>query len=163
MQSDIKRILYIAEDHYLKRLEVQAFQIYSVTLTKRLEVYKYLRDQEIDIFQPIAVELERVYSAEDPQVLERAVKHWLSVMRYCAMAMLLNSPEYFQRSILDWLAEIVETHQMQSMETTIYDLLVFRLKKSLPKENFALLEPFLKQAKNALLGKEIMSAVTVGG
>ncbi|WP_319421416.1 globin family protein [Pleurocapsa sp. FMAR1] len=161
MQSDIENLLYLAEDHYLKQLEIQAFQICAASLAKRLEVYEYLRNHEIDIFQPIAAELSKVHAAEDPQLLEKALKHWLSIMRYCAMAMLLNNPEYFQRSVLEWLTEMVQAHQMQSLENTIYDLLFSQLKKLLSLEQFALIKPFLSQAQTTLLGEKILN--TVGG
>ncbi len=161
MQSDIENLLYLAEDHYLKRLEIKAFQIYAASLAKRLEVYEYLRDHEIDIFQPIAEELSEVHAAEDPQLLEKALKHWLSIMRYCAMAMLLNNPEYLQRSVLEWLTEMVQAHQMQPLENTIYDLLFSHLKKLLPPEQFALIKPFLSQTQTTLLGEKILN--TVGG
>lgn len=153
MQSDLKVILHLAEDHYLKRLEITAFQLHIAKLAKRLEVYEHLRDREIDIFQPIADELSEVYSQVSPQLLEKALKHWLSIMRYCAMAMLLNNPEYLQKGVLEWLTDTVKAHQMQSIEIAIYDLLFSELKKSLPKDQFALMQPFLEQTQEILSEK----------
>ncbi|MGB5637021.1 MAG: phycobilisome protein [Waterburya sp.] len=167
MQSDIQAILHKAEEHYLKKTEVMVFQHYAVTLVKRLETYECLRDQEITIFQPIAEELVRAYPEENPQLLEKALKHWLAVMRYCAMAMLLNNPEYLERRILEWLTEMVQAHQMQSVENTIYDLLLSRLQQRLSQEQLALLKPFLEQSQTTLLGEQInldeQIPSTVGG
>ena len=160
MQSDIKRLLHLAEDHYLKRLEVTAFRINAGNLAKRLEVYELLRDREIDIFQPIADKLSTTYSQESPQLIEKALKHWLSTMRYCAMAMLLNNPEYLQRGILEWLTDMVQAHQMQSIEKTLCSLLFSRLKTLLSSEQFALIQPFLEQSQ-AILDEKITSTVGV--
>lgn len=167
MQSDIQAILYKAEDHYLKKTDIKDFQNSVTSLAQRLETYECLRDQEIAIFQPIADELVKAYPEENPKLLEKAIKHWLSIMRYCAMAMLLNNPEYLQRQILDWLTEMVKAHQMQSIENTIYVLLLSGLEKELSKEQLALMEPFLEQAQKTLLNEEIPSnqqiPMTVGG
>ena len=150
MQSDIKDILYQAEADYLNSQDVLLFKSHALSLAKRLEVYKLLRDREVAIFQPIADEISSKFSQESPQLIEKALKHWISIMRYCAMAMLLNNPEYLQRSILEWLTEMVRAHQMQSMESTIYDLLFSHLKKIMPSDRFALIEPFLEQTQTIL-------------
>lgn len=159
MQVDITKILLQAEEHYLDGQEVEVFKSNTASLTKRLETYKYLRDQEIEIFQPIAAELSRVYPGENPQMLEKALKHWLSIMRYCAMAMLLNNSEYLHRSILDWLSEMVQAYEMQTIESTIYDSLLSRLKKSLPADQFSLIQTFLEQSHAELLSGKILNTV----
>ncbi len=161
MQSDIQALLHQAEEHYLKKPEILVFRHYTATLAKRLETYEYLRDQEIKIFQPIAEEIVKIYSNENSQLLKKVLTHWLAIMRYCAMAMLLNNPEYLERHILEWLTDIIQAHQMQSVEQTIYDLLSSRLQKLLSQEQLTLLQPFLKQAQTSLLGEPILS--TLGG
>ncbi len=167
MQSDIQAILYKAEEHYLQKPEIIDFQNSIASLAQRLETYECLRDQEIKIFQPIAEELVRVYPEENPKLLEKALKHWLAIMRYSAMAMLLNNPEYLQRQILEWLTEMVQAHQMQAVENTIYDLLRSRLEKVLSQQQLVLLHPFLEQAQTTLLSEPILSTeqipMTVGG
>lgn len=161
MHSDIQTLLYQAEEHYLKGQEIKVFRIYADSLARRLETYECLRDQDLKIFQPIAEEIVKIYADENPQLLEQALKHWLAIMRYCAMAMLLNNPEYLERRILEWLTEIVQAHQMQSVEQTIYDLLFSRLQQLLSQEQLTLLQPFLEQAQTSLLGEPILS--TIGG
>ena len=157
MQSDLKNILYQAEADYLNSRDVLLFKSHAVGLTKRLEVYKLLRDREVAIFQPIADKISSKFS-QDPQLIEKALKHWISIMRYCAMAMLLNNPEYLQKSILEWLSQMVQAHQMQSIENTIYELLFSDLKKTLPSDRFALLEPFLEQTQT-ILGDKTVSKI----
>ena len=158
MQTDIKTTLYQAETDYLNNKDISLFKSHTANMAKRLEVYKLLRDREIAIFQPIADEVLRIYSAEDPQLVEKALKHWLLIMRYCAMAMLLNNPEYLQKSILEWLTEMVQAYQMQSIENTIHDLLFSHLKKALPSDRFALIQPFLEQTQTILSAKTTTTA-----
>ena len=158
MQSDIKIILHQAEENYLENKDIKLFQTHVANLAKRLEVYKILRDREIEIFQPIADELLKVYPEENPQLIEKALKHWLSIMRYCAMAMLLNNPGYLQRGVLEWVTDMVQAHQMQSIENAIYELLSSDLQRLLSPDQFALMEPFLEQTQ-AILGDKITSTV----
>ncbi|ELS00380.1 hypothetical protein Xen7305DRAFT_00000800 [Xenococcus sp. PCC 7305] len=167
MQSDIQAILYKAEEHYLQKPEILDFRNAVSSLAERLATYEFLRDQEIVIFQPIAEELVRAYPEENPKLLEKALKHWLAIMRYSSMAMLLNNPEYLDRQILDWLTEMVQAHQMQSLENTIYDLLLSRLEKVLSRKQLLLIHPFLEQAQTTLLGEQDLISeqipMTVGG
>ena len=159
MHSNIEALVYQAEDHYLQRQEITAFKLHIASLGKRLETYECLRDQEIAIFQPVADRLLEAFPLENPKLLERALKHWLSVMRYCAMAMLTNNPEFLQRRLLEWLTDIVQVHQMESVENTLYQLLQVRLKKVLSEEQLTLVQPFLDQARTTLLGSNALSEV----
>lgn len=158
MQSDIRSLLYKAEENYLNSQEMELFKTHIASLGQRLEVYELLRDREVEIFQPVADELCRLYPQETPLLIEKALKHWLAIMRYCSMAMLLNNPEYLQRGILEWLTEIVHAHQMQSLETTIYNLLSSELQKILSQDRFALIRPFLEQSQ-AILGDRVVDTV----
>ncbi len=158
MQSDIKNILQQAEENYLKDRDIKLFQADVANLAKRLEIYELLRDREIEIFQPIADALLKIHPEENPQLIEKALKHWLSIMRYCAMATLLNNPEYLQRGVLEWVTDMVQAHQMQSIENAIYDLLSSDLQRLLSQDQFTLIEPFLEQTQ-AILGDKITSTV----
>jgi hypothetical protein len=150
MHPEIKTLLYEAEDRYLKPEEIGTFKHYASSLAQRLETYELLGDQEVAIFQPVADQLLEAFPQEKQETLERALKHWLSVLRYCAMAMLLNNQEFLQRRLLEWLTNLVQAHQTQAIEMTLYQLLQVRLKELLAEQQLALLQPFLEQAETAL-------------
>lgn len=152
MYPEIKTLLYEAEHHYLQPKEIETFKAHVLSLADRLQTYEWLRENELAIFQPIAEELVAAFPLEKQTSLERALKHWLSVLRYCAMAMLLNNPEFLQRRLLEWLTDIVQVHQTQAIEMTIYQLLQDRLLEFLSSKHFALLQPYLTQAESTLLG-----------
>jgi hypothetical protein len=156
MHPDIEALLYKAEEQYLQPPEIKVFKHHVASLAERLETYEYLRDQEIAIFQPVADQLLAAYPQEDPKVLEQALKHWLSVMRYSSMAMLLSNPEFLQRRLLEWLTDLVQAHQMESLETKLCQLLQARLNEVLSEQQLALVEPFLAQAQITLLGSNAL-------
>jgi len=151
MHPQIKTLLYEAEEHYLKPEEIETFKHHASSLAQRLETYELLREQEVAIFQPVADQLLEVFPQEKQETLERALKHWLSVLRYCTMAMLLNNQEFLQRRLLEWLTDLVQVHQTQAIEMTLYRLLQTQLKELLAKQQLALLQPFLEQAETTLL------------
>lgn len=153
MQTDLAHLFYAAQDHYLSKSEITTFRVQINILRQRLEIYECLRDREIEIFQPIANQLEEVFEQENPKVLERALKHWISVTRYCAMATLLNNPEYLQHRLLEWLTDIIAVHQMQEIETYLYEFLRLKLAEVLTQEHLTLLNPFLELAKDTLLSQ----------
>ncbi|HAC65486.1 MAG TPA: phycobilisome protein [Cyanothece sp. UBA12306] len=151
MQIDFDNVFYQAEDHYLQASEINLLKDQITVLGKRLETYKWLRDQEIAIFQPIADQLLMDFPEQNPQVIELAIKHWLGVMRYGAMAMLLNNPEYFRHRVLEWLTDMIDAHEMVSIEQRLYELLESNLENELESDKFDLLKPFLTQAQTTLL------------
>ncbi len=151
MHKNLEIMMQMAEDYYLQGLEVKAFKLHIDSLKQRLALYKQLRDQEIAIFQPIADDMVRSLPEEDEKKLETVLKHWIAVMRYGAMAMLLNNPEFLQRRLLEWLATPINIHGMQSLERRLYHKLQDRLGEILSSEQIALLNPFLKQAEDTLI------------
>jgi hypothetical protein len=152
MQPEIKTLLYEAEDHYLKPEEIESFKYHASSFAQRLETYELLRDAELAIFQPVADQLLEAFPQKQ-QEIELALKHWLSVLRYCAMAMLMNNPEFLQRRLLEWLVDLVQVHQMQAIEIKLYQLLQAQLQEQLSNQNLALVQPFLAQAEATLLSR----------
>ena len=67
------------------------------------------------------------------------------------MAMLMNNFEFLQRRILDYLTDVVEVHQIQVIEGTLYQLLQSNLKEFLSDQQLALVQPFLAKAEKTLL------------
>lgn len=152
MHPEIKHFLYEAEDHYLQTEEIASFKHHVSSLAERLETYELLRDNEIAIFQPIADQMLAAFPQHKQETLERALKNWIAVLRYSAMAMLLNNPEFLQYRLLEWLTEIAQVHQMQAIDTTLYQLLQTRLSELLSSEQTALLQPFLTQTEQSIFG-----------
>ncbi len=147
MQKDLENYWHMAENHYLNKNEVAGLKQEINTLRQRLGLYETLRDKEISILQAVADRLE----VEDEANAEKAFKHWIATLRYCAMAMLLNNPEFLNHRLLEWLTDIVQSYQIREIEAAIAGELERELKTVLSQENYQLLSPFLEQAKNTLL------------
>ncbi|EAZ90515.1 globin family protein [Crocosphaera chwakensis] len=163
MQKDFETLFYEAEDDYLSSSDLATLKNSANTLKDRLEIYRYLRDQEIPIFQLVADNLVETFPDENNQRLEKGLKHWMAVMRYAAMAMLLNNPDYFRHRILEWLTDIVQAQDMVTIETHIFENLKQGLEERLASEQMQLLNPFLEQAKITLLETKSQSETLMVG
>jgi len=153
MQKDFERLFHRAEDHYLHPLELISFRKHLGLMQERLVAYRTLRDNETVIFQAIADQLESEFGDAPVAQLQQGLLHWISILRYASMAMLLSNPEYLQYRLLEWLEALVQAHDLLAIETRLSVLLNQTLEGILPAEQFKLLHPFLEQAEQTVLGK----------
>jgi hypothetical protein len=151
MITDLESILHKAEATYLEQSDLNIFKSQIFSLEKRLQVYELLRERETEVFQYVANQLISNFSELDELKIRKALQHWILVVRHCGMAMLSDNHLYLQYRILEWLSEVIETHDLKVVEEKLYSLLQKRLQKALGSENFSVLEPFLEQSQNALL------------
>ncbi|MGB5594678.1 MAG: phycobilisome protein [Crocosphaera sp.] len=163
MQKDFESLFYEAEDHYLQNSDLANLNDRAERLKQCLEIYQELRDKEIPIFQLVADSLIEAFPEENTQRLEQALKHWMSVMRYGAMAMLLNNPDYFRHRLLEWLTDIINAQEMVAIETHIFDCLKQGLEEMFTSEKMNLINPFLEQANMMLLKTKSQSETLMVG
>lgn len=151
MHPDFRDLLYKAEVDYFESAELNQLRVLVDTSKLKLQTYKYLRDHEVEIFQPIADQLVIAFPSTDSKLLESALQHWLSALRYCAMAMLLNDPDFLKYRLLEWLTDIVQAYDLNAIESHLYADLLSRLQKSLTEPQMELLQPFLHQTETTLI------------
>jgi hypothetical protein len=151
MITEIDSLIYQAEAEYLTQKDLGIFKTQILYLSDRLKIYEQIRDREAEIFQHVLNQIVNNFPDEPEAKVERALKHWLMILRCCSMAMLSNDPQYLERRILEWLPEQIAAHQMQDLEQNLYGYLYKRLKKSLDNDQFSILQPYLEQSKNVLL------------
>ena len=119
MQKDFERLFHRAEDHYLHPLEIISFRKHLGLMQERLNAYRTLLDNETVIFQAIADQLESEFSDAPVAQLQQGLLHWISILRYASMAMVLSNPEYLQYRLLEWLEALVQAHDLLAIETRI--------------------------------------------
>ncbi len=157
MYPALQELIYQAECDYLQTEDIENLKTEVSTLKQRINVYKTLRDNEVEIFQKIANQLLDKLPKEKLNEIQSCLLQWLSITRYCSMAMILNNPEFLERRLLEWLTDIVEVHQTQSTSQMLHSLLMSRLGEFLSESDITYIEPFLSQANNYLSSQ---SAVT---
>ncbi|MDI9638139.1 hypothetical protein QQ054_35255 [Oscillatoria amoena NRMC-F 0135] len=154
MHPKLETLFEEAENRYLKPEELNVLSQYVESLPERLEVYRQIRDREIDIMQTVADRLTAQFPQESKETLERSIKNALLMLRYCAMAMLLNDEAFVKERLLGWLAQSIQTYKTQPIDSALYKLLNQQLAQSLTAKQINLLKPALVLAQTSLLKLE---------
>ena len=153
MINELNMLFHAAEDSYLQDSDLQYYEASMATLESRLALYEMLRDSEEKIFQRLALSLREDYPDTAPAKLQLALKHWILILRYCAMAMLLEDSEFLKYRLLEWMTDVVSAHELQDIESSLYQMLKRRLKKFMSGEQLDLLNPYLSLAQEMLMEK----------
>jgi len=153
MQPCINGIFDEAENRYLKPEELQLIGQYVSSIADRISAYRALRARELDLIQQAADQLQREMPSTEVAVLERAIKNGMLTLRHCAMAMLLDDPNFVQR-LLPWLKESVKLYQAQGADAAFFGLMKQQLRHFLSAQHMALLEPFFSLVEVVIPAQE---------
>ncbi|BAQ60533.1 hypothetical protein GM3708_939 [Geminocystis sp. NIES-3708] len=157
MYPELQALIHEAEFQYLNQENLNQFSQEISTLKNRIAAYKLLRDEEISIFQEIADDVVIKFPKENPKKIETAIRHWLLITRYSAMAMMLNNHEFLEHRLLEWLTDIVQAHQSEAIFSTIYSLLIAKLTEVFSNDELNHLQPFLAQANDYLMNTSVLA------
>lgn len=151
MHQHLETLFDEAENRYLKPEELKLLSQYVESLPQRMETYRLLRDQEIELMQQVADQLQAALPQEKTEALERSIKNALLMLRYCAMAMLLNDESFVAERLLNWLSRTMQAYDSQKIDATLYRLLNQRLTQVFNPQQMSLLSPPLLLAQKSLL------------
>jgi hypothetical protein len=151
MNTEIKELIERAQDRYLETEELDVLEDYIQSLPERIDLYKLLRDRELDIMQSVADRTEGELPQAATEDLERGIKNLILVIRYCAMGVLLNDEDFIKVRLLKWLEQIVSQFDMRSLNETLYKSLNQVLKEELSAEQLSLLQPSITSAQVTLI------------
>lgn len=154
------------EQRYLNADELSVLSQYVSSIPERMKAYRLLRDQEVALMQPIADALVQQMPEASEAALERSVRNGLLILRYAAMAMLMDDAVFVENRLRGWLPEMVKAYNTQAIDQKLFDLLNQRLAQALPPQQMSLLKPGLEKAqallKNAKVTVEGMPAPLSG-
>jgi hypothetical protein len=135
---------------YLEDDALGVISQYISSVPERLNVYGLLRDNEVNIMQPIADALSQMPNQSEVAV-ERSVRNGLMVMRYIAMAMLLDDPHYLEERLKGWLPDMVKAYETQALDQQFFHMLPQQLAQILSPAQQHMLKPSLDKAQSLML------------
>jgi hypothetical protein len=124
---------------------------YISSLPDRLQLYKLIRDREIDILQAVANQVPAELANVTDEELESGIKNLILVLRYSSMAMLLNDENFLKQRLLNWLEGIMSMRDMRRLNETLYKLLNQELKKQFSSTQLLLIQPLITAAQVTLI------------
>ncbi|PSB00736.1 phycobilisome protein [Merismopedia glauca] len=146
MHPQLTTLLHEAEYRYLELEDLQKFQTHTVRLSHALAIYNLIQKNEIEIFQNIANLLIKEFKQTEESTIELALCNWLTVLRYCAMAMVLNNRDFLNLRLLEWMKDLVRVRPATVIESRLYEVLIEQLSKVLSAAQMMELNPFLEMA-----------------
>ncbi|MDJ0704248.1 MAG: hypothetical protein QNJ46_13265 [Leptolyngbyaceae cyanobacterium MO_188.B28] len=155
MMTTLEALFNEPERHYLRPQELERLGEYINTLPERLELYRQLRDQEIALMQPVADALEKQLPQESMETVKQGIKQSVLVLRYCAMAMLLDDPTLVELRLRGWLPLMIKIHHTQAVDRVLYSLLNNRLTEVFTDQQIRLISPPLQMVQNLFYCEEI--------
>ena len=149
MNPSIESVFNQAESRYLQEQELSVVGDYVQSIPSRLEVYRVVRDKEVDILQAVADQLQGKFSDSDVKRIERSIKNAILALRACAMGMLLNDENYVQERI-QWLLQTQKNNNLQEIDKILYPLLDKQLETTLGASKMGLLKDKLDRLRTVL-------------
>jgi hypothetical protein len=156
MNSILPLLFQQPSQGYLKPAELTLLGRYVGSLPERLKLYRQLRDQEPQIIQTLVDRLPPTLtpspqSSSSETQLEQSVKQLILVLRYAAMGMLIDDPEFARRRLQDWLPALIAAHQTEALDRALQQLLQQLLSRLLTESQLALLKPHIEAVKPLLV------------
>ena len=96
-------------------------------------------------------------------LIERSIRNGLMVLRYVAMAMLLDDQSFVEERLRGWLPELVKAYETQTLDRQLFQLLEQKLASMLNQPQMRLVKPMLDQAQAIMLDTRETVAPSMAG
>jgi Phycobilisome protein len=150
MNPEFQALINDAEDHYLQSSDVLKIRQHLATLPDRIAAYEVLRDREEEVFQAVADELQTSFASLPTALFNRVLENGLALLRYGAMAMVLDNPTYLQQRLLESMPDQLAAYELAPVATQMLQLLQSHLSRRIEAPQVALIKPYIEQAQNAI-------------
>ena len=162
MNGQILEMFNSAEGRYLTASEQSTLRDYAQGLEARLAAMSEISGKETTIVEQTVREIFRAYPDMEKKfknAMQTCIRDETLVLRYTAMAMLRNDPQYLNDSLLTWLSTILRGvgFAPHFIEDT-YKTLALVAGRELSPATAKLLHPFVLQCAAVLSGRESSDA-----
>ena len=155
MLSQIQYVSQVADGRYATDEELQFISSYLQSFEVRLSAYTRLQGAEATIVQQVQIKLRSL----DPTLLhsgaEDVTAKWrrdtIRVLRYSAIAMLLNDADWLRDRLLYWMQTVMKAFGAQRSCDATYQLMQDVVQQHLTPAEARLFCPIL-ELNRALLG-----------
>ncbi len=151
MSTKIQEMIDKAQDRYLAADELGLLEEYVQSLPERLNLYRVIRDREVDLLQTVADRVPQELPNVQETDIETAIKDLILVLRYAAMAMLMNDESFLKERLLKWLGELAGMRDLRRLNEALYKILQQVLKENLSASQVSLIQPLITTAQVAVI------------
>ncbi|HEY9908303.1 MAG TPA: allophycocyanin [Thermosynechococcaceae cyanobacterium] len=155
MLSQLQKLGRDVEGRYATDEELQFLQDYSSSYSLRLQTYQRLHELEATIVQQTYDRLRSrepgIFLSGTADVSAKWKRDTIRVLRYSAIALLLNDPETLRERLLYWMQTIMRAFSAQHSCHLTYEVMQAVVKQHLTPPEASLFCPIL-EVNRQLLG-----------
>ena len=151
MVSPLEQMLIEAEARYLTPEQLEQLKAYVLGWPKRLHVYRAVREGESQMVSRTLSALQKEMPNLSPQMVDLCRRHLLLLLRYSALAMLLQDEDLLKERLIEWMEEEVRLYGLQSAYEVAYRICQQELRDRLAPGELEFIRPLITQAQAALL------------
>jgi hypothetical protein len=157
MFVELQRLSVEADARYASDDELDFINSYIQSFSIRRQTYLKLQALESEIIEQVYTKLRSL----DPTLLQNGSEDisdkWkrdtLKVMRYVALTVLIDDPEYLKSQFLIWFQTVMQAFNAEGSCNATYDIMQQVVKQVLEPQEAALVNPVLELNKS-LLGRK---------
>lgn len=154
MLSQLQRLSQEAEGRYASDEELQFIQDYLRSYALRLQTYQRLHELEGPIVQQVYEKMRSrqpsIFLSNTEDVSVKWKRDTIRVLRYSAIALLLNDPETLRERLLYWMQTIMRAFGAQPSCQMTYEVMQEVVKQALTPPQANLFCPILEVNRRML-------------
>lgn len=150
MNQTLDTLLKKPHNAYLRPEELNQLSQFVSSLPERVNFYRRLRSEELVLMQTVAEKLQQQFPQEAEARLTRSLQTGILILRYAAMAMLRDDPEFITRRLGSWLPEITQGYGTQTLDRAVHTLVKQNLAGRFSSQQMSLLSPGLDAVPDLL-------------
>lgn len=157
MFTNLERLSVEVDGRYATPEELAFLKFYFQTFKYRISAYQKIQKNESVIMNQIQEKLEKINPNIFLQGSVNLKSKWRSdtirVLRYSAMALLIDDPEYLQQRLLIWFSTILQAFKVQDLTQLTCQTMTDVIKNYLTPEENNLFLPLIQLNSNTLCKK----------
>lgn len=154
MLSQLQRLSCETEGRYATDEELRFILDYLRTYSLRLQTYQTIQAMEVTIVQQVYTKMRAMdptlFLSGEEDVSGKWKRDTIRVLRYSAIAMLLNDSDTLRERLLLWMQSIMKAFGAQQSCRVTYEVMQEVVKRTLPPEQASLLCPILEINRQVL-------------
>jgi len=148
MLTQLQRLSIEVDGRYATPEELDFLKSYLETFKYRVSAYQKIKKNESVIIDQIQDKLQQVNPAIFIQGSVDFTSKWrldtIRVLRYSAMALLIDDPDYLRERLLIWFATILQAFKVQDLTQLTYQLMSDVIESYLTPQENDLFLPLIK-------------------
>jgi len=136
---------------YLTDTDLVSLERFASNFSVRVKTYNLLRDHADEIILRTLKLLAQQYPELVHKQLQRCKYDMSNMIRYTSLSILRDDELFFRETLMDWLANIINSYQVGKECSTAYRLFQTVVDELLPTESSSLVKPYAEMAVSTLL------------